>query len=279
MNTPVKSVKNSLKILKAHSINCPKQLKIWPEACRASPNVIFRSCLFSPRRDAKRKDFHNEPIVVIGTSKITYRGQELRTHDEDVWLEIMHLARVHNLGKWIEFNAYDLIRSIGWVKPNRKTGKMNNPSVTHKLRLKECISRMQATTITVESVHIDSGCSVSLIQEFEWEGLKKWRVWISPKMKLLFGDKYFTHIEWEQRIQLSPTAKRLHGYYASHSKPYEILVEKLYKFCQAKSKIPQFKQKLYDYLNELVRVGFLETYKITKNKVYVKRIKTKGRNK
>lgn len=251
----------------------PKQLPIWAEELRGAPNEVIRSSLFTGRRNGPREHFSDAVLFVLGDGEVTYRGEELRTFDEDVWLQVMHLARLQPLGEWVEFTPYAFIKEIGWVK-----GKVN-PSKLHYDRLQECLSRMQATTILVRSKRLKEpgGHSVSLIRKFRHKGASGknacWQIWIEPEMKTLFGDVHYTQVEWEQRSRLSPTAKRIHGYYASHKAPYPVKIESLHKICKLKATLSGFKQKLPKYLGQMVEEGFLDHYDIGGNIVTVQRAK------
>jgi len=258
----------------------PKQLTMsWAEEERSCPNELFRCLLFFPRQDrGERAQFKDVLLFSLGTAEVTYRGEELRVSDEDVWLQIMHLARAHNLGEPVEFSPYSFIKALGWSK-SKKTGIIQRPSETHYRRLKKCLSRMSATNLTLKTKERtldmlpDKGISFSLIQKYEWRETKLWRVWVDEEMKMLFGEKSFTKVEWEQRMMLTPTAKKLQGYFSSHKIPHPVRVENLQKLCDAKAGLPQFKQKLRGYLDELVNVGFLKKCSINNNLVRVSRIR------
>lgn len=247
----------------------PQQLPIWAEEIRSAPNEVIRSSLFSARVRGPRALIKDEVIFVLGDGDITYRGEELRTFDEDVWLQVMHLARLQPLGECVQFTPYSMIKSLGWVK-----GK-NRPSKLHYDRLKECLSRLSATNIMVRSKRVSKGVSVSLIRRFEFEGIEQnehWKVWVEPEMKALYGNTYYTQLEWEKRSHLSPTAKRLHGYFSSHRTPYPVKIESLYKLCNVKSVLKNFKEKLPGYLGELKQHGFLESFEIKDGLIDVKRV-------
>ena len=245
----------------------PKQLPIWAEDFRSAPNEVIRSSLFSARIRGEREYLTDAVVFVLGDGEITYRGEELRTFDEDVWLQVMHLARLQPLGECVQFTPYSMIKALGWVK-----GK-TRPSKLHYERLKECLSRLKATALTVKSKRMGVGVSVSLIRKFEFNDENdNWKVWIEREMKTLYGDTYYTQLEWEQRAQLSPVAKRLHSYFASHQAPYPVKIENLYQLCNLRLAIKHFRVKLKGYLTELVEIGFLESFSIEDTKVLVKRV-------
>lgn len=258
-------IQQTLKNLQKQSAlkNTLKQLPLWPEGMRGAPNEVLRSSLFTARVRGERENYKDETLFVLGKAEITYRGEELRTFDEDVWLQVIHLAKQQNLNECIEFTPYSMIRALKWVKKNRK-GKVVRPSVNHYNRLKKCLSRMQATSLMIKSGRLNKGCTVSLIRKFEFiddsKGVKPWKIWIEKEMEALYGEVEYTQLEWEQRSKLTPTAKRLHGYWASHKKPFDVKISNLYKMCKIKTPEKNFKQKMKIYLDELVKIGFLDSW-------------------
>ena len=255
----VKAERNSAQIL---------QLPLWPETRRGAPNDLLRSALFCVRNQRlSRRYFKDEPIVVLGDCEISYRGEELRQDDLDVWLQLMHLQRGQVLGQWIEFTAHSLLKAMGW-----RTSKRDYE------HLRRCLSRMQATAVAIHSKRLSAGLSVSLIEEFAWRdhhgsSLGQWRVLINPKMHKLFGDVLYTQLEWSQRKQLGTLARGLHGLYASHAKPYPMKVETILSVTGSTTKdLAKFRQLLRRALNELVEVGFLESWTIDKDLVHVSRL-------
>ncbi len=242
-------------------------LPAWPEARRASPNELVRSALFNVRNhNVKRRDFKDEPIAVFGDATITYRGEELRQDDLDVWLQLLHLARQQPLGEWVEFTPGAMVRVLGWP----------HGGASYR-RLRTCLSRMQATAIAIRSKRLGKGVSVSLVRMFEWQNeggssLDRWRVWIEKPMHPLFAEPYYTLLEWDQRKALGPLAKWLHGFYASHAEPYPLKVATLQAACGSEmAATKDFAKKLRRALNELKAAKFLKIWRIEKGLVHVVR--------
>jgi len=239
----------------------PSFLPDWPETMRAIPNEIIRSALFNARNRKKPRMYLKDvDIVVIGDGQITYRGEELRQDDELVWIHLLHLAKKRQLGECIEFTPYSFVKEIGWPISGQSY-----------VRLRTCLSRMQATAINLVSNRLGIGISVSLIHEFKWAEensriLKKWQVWISPKMQSLFSDRCYTMLDWEKHKNLPRgVASRLHGYWASHREPYPIKVESLKKLCGLEIKDKHFKEILVEALRLLESIGFLKGWNFEKN--------------
>lgn len=233
----------------------PSQLEIWPDEFRALPNESARSALFTVRRGARRY-CEGITIAVLGEGEIKYRGQELRTDDEDVWLQILHLARLQPLEEWVEFSPYAVLKALGW-----------QTNGTYYKRLRTSLERMQATALQATSKRLAKTVSVSLIRKFECEEegkpLEKWRVWIERDMRQLFGSHNFTQLQWETRKRLSPIGKRLMDYFGSHREPFPVKVEKLRDLCGSETAVmAKWRQLVRVALEELKGSGFLLDWSI-----------------
>ncbi len=237
------------------------QLPFWDETTRRIPNELVRSALFNARnRNRKRVYLRDADIEVIGDGRIQYTGEELRQFDEIVWLELIHLSRGQTAGKVIEFTPYSFCKAVQWP--------LNNNSYE---RLRESLTRMQATSLSVYSKRLKTGISLSMIPIFTWKDengktLSRYKVTIAPQLIELFGDTYFTQIEWQQRLSLSPgLATWLHGYFASHRTPFPVKLETLYKGSGSTTKdLKDFKRQTKEALEALVKVGFLKEFEIDK---------------
>ena len=261
--TPAKKVKSAELTVEI------SQLPLWPEVMRSLPNEILRSALFNARnRKNPRSMMKSEPVAVIGEGRISYRGEELRQDDETVWLQLVHLARQHVAGQLVEFTAYSFCKDIDW--------SINKKSYD---RLKECLRRMQATGLDVYSKRLERGVSLSMIPFFEYEDsetrktLPRWRVRIAPELVELFGDNYFTRIEWAQRLQLPDgLATWLHGYLATHRVPHPIKIETIARGAGlTETDKPELRRLVKRALTNLVNCGFLTEFDVHNDLVTVKR--------
>jgi hypothetical protein len=250
------------------------QLPLWPDVMRSLPNELLRSALFNARnKNQPRVNMKSEPIAVIGDGRISYQGEELRQDDETVFLQLVHLARQHLVGQLVEFTAYSFCKSINWP--------INKQSYE---RLKECFKRMQASGLDVYSKRLGRGVSLSMIPVFEYKdaetekSLPRWRIRIAPELVELFGNNYFTRIEWAQRLQLSVgLATWLHGYLATHRVPYPIKIETIAKGAGLKQETTksELRRLIKKALANLVECGFLIDFEISNDVVAVKRAEHK----
>lgn len=245
-----------------------EQLPLCADSLRYLPNEIANSGLFNARnRKQPRCDYKMYEIPIIGNARITFRGEELRQDDETVWLQMIHLAKEQPLGNVIEFTPYALCKEIGWSLDGR----------SYK-RLRQCLERMQATALSIYSERLKEGISLSMIPMFKWqnelgEALTKYQVRIAPELVKWFGDTNYTRVEWEQRKDLPDgIATWLHSYYASHSEPFPVKIRTLQKGMGITTvSFKSVNQSIRYALDELKRVEFLEDWKITGDRVHVKR--------
>jgi hypothetical protein len=265
-----------LNAIRARAYDCDRaekllcaQLPLWPESTRALPNEIVRSALFNARnRNTPRQQLKQALIPVIGEGKITYTGEELRQDDETVWLQLVHEAKEQPLGKLIEFTPYSMCKKIGWSISGQ----------SYK-RLREVLTRLQATALAIYSKRLGQGVSLSMVPFFAWqddasgESLARWQVRIAPELVLLFADVQFTRLEWVQRLALPDgLATWLHGYLASHRNPYPIKIDTIRVGAGlADATKSDIKKTVKNALNALVSVRFLSGYEVAGDLVTVVR--------
>ena len=244
------------------------QLPLWAEAVRRMPNELLRSALFSARnRKQPRAYLKNADIAVLFDGCITYLGEELRQDDETVWLQLIHLAKEQPVGSVVEFTPYSFCKAIQW--PICKASYQ---------RLRDCLGRMQATSLSVYSKRLGEGVSLSMIPKFSWhdenkQTLKKYRVQVAAELVKLFDGGHYSQLEWAQRLALPVgIATWLHGYYASHREPYPVKLETLKRGAGITTSSPaRLRQLIEAALAELVAAGFLESWEIKGDLVCVKR--------
>ena len=215
----------------AKGVNLP----IWAEAMRAVPNGVLRSALFGAIRRGARRYMERERIAALEGIEIFYTGQRLDQGDLDVWEMILHLARLQGLGNEYRTTAYQLLKAIG------KADTGGNREVLH-IRL----MRLKATSVEIEQNRY--GYAGSLIDEvYRDKETREYIFRLNHKLRALFESDQFTQIDWVVRRKLDskPLAQWLHGFYASHAKPYPVSVTKLHELsgsnCEA---LNDFRPKL-----------------------------------
>jgi len=233
----------------------PLQLPFWPEARRGIPSQIVRSALFTVTKGKARRHFDGKTVIAsLSNIEIRFTGDELRQREEDVYLQLLHMARRRNLGEYVEFTAVDLIRELGWTVSGRSYRELD-----------EILRRLNLGTVSIVGHESrgrweHSGSLISTFLRFSADGHENsvWRVVFDRELAVLFHQNRYTLINWEQRLKLTPLAKWLHSFYHSHREPYPYLADTLHQMCGStmrnKSK---FRADLRRALEELKTAGFL----------------------
>jgi len=242
------------------------QLPLWPEPVRAVPNGFLRSALFGAIRKGRRRYLKAEQLAALDGIEIRYTGQRLDQGDLDVWESILHTVRLQELGSQCRVTSYALLKLMG----KTDTGK-------NRATLQNRITRLVANAVTVKQgryTYIGSLIRFAVKDE----ETQVWVIELDEKMSPLFAADQFTQIEWAVRHELDgkPLAQWLHGFYASHAKPFPIKVETLLKLSGSENSNPrsahQTLRKALDAIREAsAKHGEQFTYEIRRDLVHVER--------
>jgi hypothetical protein len=283
----------------------PVQLAFWPDERRAIANELARCALFRCGSTRKpRQQFDNHSLFVLGSGKVTYTGEELRSLDEDLFMALAHAAR--------RMSVDCLTVKLSNAQICKLTGR--HQSQVYYNEIFRSIQRMRGGTITVFSARLtkalacekarEEGAAPEVLYrlfaelaEFERrEALKlltpndkitgvmmsliegdpvftnvgtivdnipqgnlQWEIMLNKKLVMLFAEAYLTHIDFEARKELSPGARRLQSYFSSHRNPNDVLVSSLAQYVGLELSSREEVRTIQRYLDELVKVGILET--------------------
>jgi len=210
-------------------------LPSWPDSVRRTPNVALRSALFGAVSKGYRPYFERVKINALGGISIIYTGALLDQGDLDVWETVLHLARTQELGSECRVTAYRLLKELG------KTDTGKNRAI-----LDRHLSRMSATALQVRvGEHSYEG---SLIHEvYRDHETRTYVIRLNPNLRVLFLADQFTDVDWAVRQELHgrPLAQWLHGFYASHARPYDLRIETLHRLCGSRAScLSDFKKDL-----------------------------------
>lgn len=199
--------------------NIVSQLPLWPDMVRGVPNAALRSALFGAIKKGARPYLERQEIHALEGIKIIYTGARLDQGDLDVWETVLHVVRVQALGCECRVTAYQLLKMLG-----KTDSGINRDTLERRL------SRMKATGVDVSVGRY--GYEGSLIDEvYRDKDTREYVIRLNPKLSAMFAADQFTQIDWSVRRALDgkPLAQWLHGYYASHAKPYPVNVATLLK--------------------------------------------------
>lgn len=197
------------------------QLPLWPEPVRAVPNGFLRSALFGAIAKGRRRYINGEDLAAVDGVTIRYKGERLDQGDLDVWESVLHTVRAQALGSQCRVTSYALLKLMG----NTDSGK-------NRVTLQNRIERLVANALTVKQGRYSYIGSLIAFAAKD-EETQEWVIELDPRLRPLFAADQFTQVEWKVRHALTghQIAQWLHGFYASHAKPFPIKVETLLKLC------------------------------------------------
>lgn len=209
------------------------QLPLWPEPVRAVPNGFLRSALFGAIAKGRRRYIDGEQLAALDGIEIRYTGQRLDQGDLDVWEGVLHAVRAQALGSRCRVTSYALLKLMG------KTDTGKNRATLHKR-----ITRLVASAVTVkQGRYTYIGGLIRFAAKDE--ETQEWVIELDEKLRPLFAADQFTHVDWEVRHALDgkPLAQWLHGFYASHAKPFPMRMETLLKLAGSEDVNPRSAQQ------------------------------------
>lgn len=209
------------------------QLPLWPEPVRAVPNGFLRSALFGAIRKGRRRYLKAEQLAALDGIEIHYTGERLDQGDLDVYESVLHAVRFQELGSQCRVTSYALLKLMG----KSDTGK-------NRATLQTRIERLRANAIRMKQGRY-SFIGGLVDEAYKDEETQEWVIVLNPKLLALYGADQFTQIEWAVRHALDghQLAQWLHGFYASHAKPFPMRMETLLKLAGSENDSPRSAQQ------------------------------------
>ncbi len=242
------------------------KLPYWPDFVRGVPNMALRSALFSVSRQPSKPFLQRQVIQVQKGYFILYTGPQLSQSDLNIWEAVLHVAREQKLGTEVRFRAYQILKALG----HTDTGK-------NRASLELHLSRLNATALHIQAGRY--GYEGSLIDEVQRDThTRQYIIRLNAGLQSLFASHQYTHVEWDirQALRGKPLAQWLHGYYASHAKPFPVTVLTLHRLCGSEAaELWKFAQTLRTALHHLQKAceanSQLFSYAIQGDLVYIER--------
>jgi hypothetical protein len=260
-------LKQSKQKIKEHQLSL-FDLAPWPDSMRAIPNDLARTALFTTRnKRVPRAALQNTIIFHVNKDvSVTYTGVELRAEDDElVWQQVLEYAKRTALGEPVSFTFYELCRDLDW-----------SVNTFYYRKAAECLSRLQATSLAFTSNRIGRIEAVSLVHRFRvlnaGTKISRCQVEIDEEIVVLFAGQHYTTFVWEKYRKLSPTARRLFDYFASHREPYPMKLETFRLMCGSESaRLNKWREQVGEACDELHKSGLVENAWVDHDFVHCKR--------
>ena len=162
-----------------------------------------------------------------------------------MWESVLHAVRLQELGSQCRLTSYALLKLMG----KTDTGK-------NRVTLNKRITRLVASALTVKQGRYSYIGSL-MAGAAKDEETQEWVIELDAKLRPLYAADQFTQIEWAVRHELDgkPLAQWLHGFYASHAKPFPMKVETLLRLCGSESELRRYRQTLGDALDAVTEAS------------------------
>ena len=240
----------------------------WGDDMRAMPNDLARAALFTTRNKKTPREVRQQHVIfhVNKDVLITYTGIELRADDDElVWQQVLEYAKRSPVGTPVSFTFYELCQDLDWSINGR-----------YYTRAEECLTRLQASAMQFSSQRIGRLESVSLIRRFRvldrGKRTSRCQVEIDAEIVVLFAGDHYTKFVWEKYRKLSPTARRMFDYFATHKEPYPLKLETFRLMCGSDSTRPKkWREQVGEACDELRENGLVESAWVNDDLVHCKR--------
>jgi len=249
------SKRSQPKVESAISTREQMELPYWAEWNRALPNHISRTSIFSPVQPGRRILHDMSCLSSPKGVALYFSGKQLDMADQDVFLQVLHLARRYPLEERVYFTRADFLRDI-----NRCVGSSDYRW------LAAAINRLVIAAVFIETRRYKTG--FHLIDQYDYDQKTgKYYVVLNQKVKALFSNSEYGLLDWQRRLELKRKiglAKWLQSYSASHKKgQHKIGVDLLRQWCGWSGRARNFSTALTQAMNELVRVGIFSGARIS----------------
>lgn len=239
----------------------------WHDAAVVLPNLLLRSSLFSTSDPGTMLDRHT--LGTLRDTSIEMTGPQLGYYDRRVFAACMkHYQAERALasgrdGHWISTTFWQLAEMMGSFNPNAPVAIRNS------------LRRLEAATLRIKhkgydlpvprliEVAFDHGCTDIITPDEQLKGAGKVVFRIQGSMAILFGINQWTAVSDRTIHDHEGLAAWLCGFYASHSKPFELNVSQIYSLAGAKGGLAEFRKRLRSALKKLQAAEIAEEHRVS----------------
>lgn len=159
-----------------HAAREPLRLPLRPDAMCDVPKGFLRSALFGAIGKGKRRFLKREPMAVMESLEVSFRGERLDQGDLDVWEALLHAVRQQGLGARCRLTACALLTLAG------KTDTDKNRDALHA-----SLDRLRACAVMIKTGHY-SYIGGLLAWAAKDEETQEWVIEVDAQMRALFDD-------------------------------------------------------------------------------------------
>lgn len=237
----------------------------WNDAERALPNEYARAALFTTRAKSQKRELFENHLVfsTAGDVSITYTGSELRASDDQlVWQQLIDFSKQTPVGQPVAFTFREMCEQLGKTPNGRSYSDIKN-----------CMGRLATVVMFFSSKRHGLIHTLRMIQNFKIEDAGKpscrCLVIIPPEMIIFFAGEHYTRVEWAKYRSVSPTARRLYDYAASHKNPFPLTLAAFHSLCSSdRAQDKYWTRSVKAACAELIEVGLLADAVVISGKIH-----------
>jgi hypothetical protein len=179
------------------------QYPLQKQTVRILPSDFSKTSLFHvASNNTPRRFYEDEMLGKVGdTTRIVYRGQELRHDDELVFMQLLHVARGKRPYEWLSFNVSKFFRG--------SRGTRRSLSVKDTRSVSESLLRLRQGMLIVTNTTTKKFITVNLIKDLQGDPANQ-RALIDPVVVLLCSS--FAAINTDHLFQLSGVSRQILKY-------------------------------------------------------------------
>lgn len=250
------------------SHGCDIYLPLLRKDAIGLPNLFLRSSLFSASKPGAMLE--NETLAVQGDASIIMTGPQLCDYDRRVLAACIKYYSDQKLTGfsgpiWIETTFWKFAKEL-----NVSYGAQVHKAIESSLiRLNETVLRVRLERYDLAvkgliEVNFESGDCENGVRVDRVRGGENLVFRVLDSMAILYGYAKWTAVSEEALFNYSGLCSWLVAFYSTHSKPYPIPVENIYRLSGSKGKMFAFRRRLKEALAKLQEADAPDNIRISK---------------
>lgn len=239
-------------------------LPLWRNAAVGFPNVLLRSSLFAASNPGPI--FEDEPLVVQGDASLIMTGPQLCDYDRRVLAVCLKYFRDQKIAgpdgpNWITSTFWKFAKYLG-VSYGAQVHKAIDSSLA---RLSDARLRVRLDRYDLQEIRLLEMNHGSLAGgEERLRGGDEIVFRVPESVAKLYGYAKWTAVSEEALQNYSGLSSWIVSFYSSHSKPYPVTMEYLYRLSGSKGEMFAFRRRLKLALKKLQEDKVPDNIRISK---------------
>lgn len=237
-----------------------------------SPNELLRCGLFGVASAKVKREYRQGYRYILQASRggfINYTGMDLRQDDCDVFMSLLHAEQATPGVALINLRKF--AKEVGFGTSNEALTRLENSLIRMKASAVE-INVNKSVGPKGQVMMTKTG--FSLIEKYEEVKKGVWVIYLPQEIRGLCSKNRYTRVlksHLEQLTRGAALASWLLKFYSTHREPFAMKLTELHALSGSGAELKEFKRMTKDSLEQLKKIGFLESFKVGATDVTVVR--------